>query len=587
MVGVARGDGRSGAKESLMRMQPLVIGHHYMASAGQYLATEAAHEILRAGGNAIDAGVAGGIALGVVHSDQVQFAGVAPMLIRLADRGETVSIAGLGWWPTALNVAAFIRDHNGTIPMGIQRTVVPAAPDAWILALQRYGTMSFGEVAAAAIRYARDGFAVHAVMATFLQDKVEDYRRWPQNTAIWHRNGAPLREGDRLVQEDLGRTIQFMADQEKAASGRGREAGLAAARDAFYRGDIARTIVTYHQENGGLLTMADLADYRSEVEVPLRTAFKGTDVLSCGPWCQGPVLLQMLSLLNEVDLKALGHNSRDYVHLLAEVMNLCFADRERYYGDPRFVDVPMSTLLSRAYAQARLKTIRSDRAFGEMPPPGAVPGHGAGRTKAASVAVGAPGLPGDTSYVCVVDAQGNAFSATPSDVSWEGPVIPGLGICPSSRGSQSWADPSHASVLAPGKRPRLTPNPAMAMRKGELLMPFGSPGGDLQPQGMLQALLNHLVFGMDIQQAVEAPRFITRNFPDSFEPHTYYPGRLDLEQAIGGSTVDALAAIGHQVNQLPDLSLRTASVCAVAADLKGGTLYGAADPRRTGRAMGW
>ncbi len=562
-----------------MRMQPMVIGHHYMASAGQYLATEAAHAILRAGGNAIDAGVAGGIALGVVHSDQVQFSGVAPMLIYLADRDETVSIAGLGWWPKALNIEKFIRDHNGTIPMGLLRTVVPAAPDAWILALQRYGTMSFGEVAEAAIRYARDGFAVHTVMATFLQDKVEDYRRWPQNTAIYHRDGAPLGEGDRLVQADLGRTIQFMVDQEKAAAGRGRDAGLAAARDAFYRGDIAQTIARYHRENGGLLTAEDLAEYRSEIEKPLRYSFKGTDVLSCGPWCQGPVLLQMLAMLNEVDLSALGHNSKEYVHLLAEVMNLCFADRERYYGDPRFVDVPMETLLSRAYAQDRLRTIRSDRAFGEMPPPGDVAGHVAGRAGSPSVAVGQPGLPGDTSYVCVVDQAGNGFSATPSDVSWEGPVIPGLGLCPSSRGSQSWGDPSHASVAAPGKRPRLTPNPSMAMRKGEFLMPFGSPGGDLQPQGMLQALVNHLVFGMDIQQAVEAPRFITRNFPDT--------GRVDLEQSIGRPTGDALEAIGHKVNWLPDLSLKTASVCAVSADLRSGKLYGAADPRRTGRAMGW
>jgi len=570
-----------------MRMQPMVIGHHYMASAGQYLATEAAHAILRAGGNAIDAGVAGGIALGVVHSDQVQFSGVAPMLIYLADRDETVSIAGLGWWPRALNVEKFIRDHNGTIPMGILRTVVPAAPDAWILALQRYGTMSFGDVAASAIRYARDGFAVHTVMATFLQDKIDDYRRWPQNTAIYHRDGAPLGEGDRLVQADLGRTIQFMVDQENAAAGRGRDAGLAAARDAFYRGDIAQTIAKYHRDNGGLLMEEDLAEYRSEVEKPLRYTFKGTDVLSCGPWCQGPVLLQMLSMLNEVDLKALGHNSKAYIHLLAEVMNLCFADREHYYGDPRFVDVPMETLLSRGYAQERLKTIRNDRAFGEMPPPGSVAGPIAGRTRTPSVAVGEPGLPGDTSYVCVVDSAGNAFSATPSDVSWEGPVIPGLGLCPSSRGSQSWGDPAHASVAAPGKRPRLTPNPSMAMRKGEFLMPFGSPGGDLQPQGMLQALVNHLVFGMDIQQAVEAPRFITRNFPDSFEPHTYYPGRVDLEQAIGQSTGDALGAIGHKVNWLPDLSLKTASVCAVSADLRSGKLYGAADPRRTGRAMGW
>lgn len=570
-----------------MRMQPMVIGHHYMASAGQYLATEAAHAILRAGGNAIDAGVAGGIALGVVHSDQVQFSGVAPMLIYLADRDETVSIAGLGGWPKALNAETFIRDHNGTIPMGLLRTVVPAAPDAWILALQRYGTMSFGEVAEAAIRYARDGFAVHTVMATFLQEKVEDYRRWPQNTAIYHRDGEPLREGDRLVQTDLSRTIQFMVDQEKAASTNGRDAGLIAARDAFYRGDIAQTIAKYHRENGGLLTMEDLAEYHSEIEKPLRYAFKGTDVMSCGPWCQGPILLQMLAMLNEVDLKALGHNSKEYIHLLAEVMNLCFADREKYYGDPRFVDVPIETLLTRAYAHDRLQMISKDRAFGVMPPAGHIEGHHGGRAIGASVSAGEPGLPGDTSYVCVVDSKGNAFSATPSDVSWEGPVIPGLGLCPSSRGSQSWGDPNHASVFAPGKRPRLTPNPAMAMRKGEFLMPFGSPGGDLQPQGMLQALLNHLVFGMDIQEAVEAPRFVTRNFPDSFEPHTYYPGRLDLEDAIGKPIGDALAAIGHKINWAPNLSLKTASVCAVSADLKNGRLYGAADPRRTGRAMGW
>jgi gamma-glutamyltranspeptidase/glutathione hydrolase len=572
-----------------MRMQPMVLGHHYMASAGQYLATEAAHAILRAGGNAIDAGVAAGIALGVVHSDQVQFSGVAPMLIYIAERDEVVSIAGLGWWPKALRLETFIRDHNGTIPMGIQRTVVPAAPDAWILALQRYGTMSFGEVASAAIRYARDGFPVHTVMATFLKDKVEDYRRWPENTAIYHRDGEPLGEGDRLVQADLGRTIQFMADQEKAVSAKGRDVGLAAARDAFYRGDIAATIVKYHRENGGLMTAEDLAEYHSEIERPLRYTFKGTDVLSCRPWCQGPVLLQMLSMLDGVDLAALGHNSRDYVHLVAEVMNLCFADRERYYGDPRFVDVPIETLLSHAYAQERLASIARDRAFGEMPPAGRIDGMGAGDSARAPRAssFGEPALPGDTSYACVIDSAGNAFSATPSDVSWEGPVIPGLGLCPSSRGSQSWADPHHTSVAAPGKRPRLTPNPAMAMRKGEFLMPFGSPGGDTQPQGMLQVLINHLVFGMDLQESVEAPRFITRNFPDSFEPHTYYPGRLDLEQSIGAETGAALGAMGHRVNWVPDLSLKAASVCAVAADLKQGRLYGAADPRRTGRAMGW
>jgi gamma-glutamyltranspeptidase/glutathione hydrolase len=570
-----------------MRMQPMVIGHRYMASAGQYLATQAAHAILEAGGNAIDAGVAAGISLGVVHSDQVQFSGVAPMLIYLAEHDEVVSIAGLGGWPKALKLENLMREHNGRIPMGLQRTVVPAAPDAWILALQRYGTMSFGDVASFAIRYARDGFAVHTVMATFLADKVEDYRRWPTNTAIYHKGGEPLREGDLLVQADLARTIQYMVDQEKAVVEKGRDAGLKAARDAFYRGDIAATIVKYHKDNGGLLSSDDLADYKSEVERPLRYNFKGTDVYSCGPWCQGPILLQMLSMLNGIDLDAIGYNSKEYVHLVTEVMNLCFADRERYYGDPRFVDVPMQTLLSDAYVAGRLKQINKDHAFGEMAPHGEIDGWTNAPRAAATIGVGEPGLPGDTSYASVVDAAGNAFSATPSDVSWESPVIPGLGLCPSSRGSQSWADPSHTSCAAPGKRPRLTPNPSLAMRKGEFLMTFGAPGGDTQPQGMLQVFLNHVVFGMDIQEAIDAPRFITRNFPDSFEPHTYYPGRLDIEPGVGKETGDALSAMGHRVNWLPELSIKTAGVCAISANKKSGQLHGGADPRRTGRAMGW
>lgn len=570
-----------------MRLQPMIIGHRYMVSSGQYLATQAAHAILEAGGNAIDAGVAAGIALGVVHSDQVQFSGVAPMLIYIAERDEVVSIAGLGGWPKSLNLEKLIRDHNGCIPLGVQRTVVPAAPDAWILALQRYGTMSFGDVASFAIRYAREGFAVHAVMAAFLADKVEDYRRWSANTAIFHKHGEPLREGDLLVQADLARTIQYMVDQEKAAAGKGRHAGLMAARDAFYRGDIASTIVKYHREHDGLLTAHDLADYSSEIERPLRYTFKGTDVYSCGPWCQGPVLLQMLSMLNGIDLNAIGHNSLQYVHLVTEVMNLCFADRDRYYGDPRFVDVPMKTLLSDGYVARRLKEIEREHAFGRMAPHGEIEGWTNAPGPAESFGGGEPPLPGDTSYACVVDAAGNAFSATPSDVSWESPVIPGLGLVPSARGSQSWADPNHTSCAAPGKRPRLTPNPSLAMREGELVMTFGAPGGDLQPQGMLQVFLNHVVFGMDIQEAIEAPRFVTRNFPDSFEPHSYYPGRLDLEFGVGNEKDEALRAMGHQVSWLPDLSLKTAGVCAISADKKSGQLRGGADPRRTGRAMGW
>jgi gamma-glutamyltranspeptidase/glutathione hydrolase len=567
----------------------MITGARHMISAGHYLAAEAGAAVLEAGGNVVDAGVAAGIALGVVHSDQVQCSGVAPMVIHLADRDETVTIAGLGGWPRAARLDTFVEQHGGAIPVGLLRTVVPAAPDAWILALERYGTLGFGDVAAAAIRYAREGFTMHPVMAHYIDRNADGYRRWPASAAIWLPGGRPPREGELFVQADLARSLQFMADEERAASRHGRAAGLRAARDAFYRGDLAAAMVRYHRDNGGWLTADDLASYRSEIAPPVRTSFGGMEVLTCGPWCQGPVLLQMLSVLDGADLKALGHNTPAYVHLVTEAMKLCFADRERYYGDPRFVAVPMDALLAPAYAGERRRLI-GERAWPEMPPAGHVAGFGAPAAvsrAAAPVAGGVADLDGDTSYVCVVDRRGNAFSATPSDVSWESPVIPGLGFCPSSRGSQSWAVPGHPSCVAPGKRPRLTPNPALARRGRDWVMPFGAPGGDLQPQGMLQVLLNHTVFGMSIQEAVEAPRFVTHSFPGSFEPHPYHPGRLDLERSIGEATGEALAARGHRVQWLPELSIGTAGVCAISADLEKGILHGGADPRRAARAIGW
>jgi gamma-glutamyltranspeptidase/glutathione hydrolase len=216
-----------------------------------------------------------------------------------------------------------------------------------------------------------------------------------------------------------------------------------------------------------------------------------------------------------------------------------------------------------------------------------VPGFDAQPHRSPTLAEGTPVLPGDTSYVCVADAKGNVMSATPSDSSWDGPMIPGLGFVPSTRGSQSWAVRDHASAVAPGKRPRLTPNPALARRGTRWFMPFGAPGGDLQPQAMMQVFLNHTVFGMNVQEAIDAPRFVSHSFPGSFEPHPYYPGRLDVERGVGAATGDALAARGHRVEWLPDISIGTAGVCAIVADREAGILYGGADPRRAARAMGW
>src|SRR5215471_14068458 len=352
--------------------RPTIAVTQHAISAGHYLAATAGFEILQAGGNAIDAGCAAGIALGVLQSDLVDVAGVAPIMIYLAEKQEVVTIAGLGPWPQALDPELFQREHGGRIPKGVLRTVVPAAPDAWITALRRWGTMRFGEVAAAAIRLARDGFPMYPLMAESLERHAADHRLWPSSAAIFLPNGRPPEAGELFRQTDLAGSLQYMADEERVAAGRGRVAGLEAARDAFYRGDIAKKIVAFMNEEGGLLSAEDLAEYRSPVGPPERRRFGDLEVFTCGAWCQGPVLLQTLALLEGVDLAALGHNSADYIHQLAEALKLAFADREAYYGDPAMVEVPLATLISGEYATERRKLISPDRALPEMPPPGQV-----------------------------------------------------------------------------------------------------------------------------------------------------------------------------------------------------------------------
>ena len=558
-----------------------------MISAGHFGAAHAGFCILEAGGNAVDAGVAAGICLGVLQTDIVNFAGVAPIMLWLADRREIVNIDGLGVWPRAANAEVFRSQYGGRMPPGLLRAVVPAAPDAWITVLERYGTMSFGDVARAAIRFARDGFPMHTLMASYIADHADAYRRWPSNAAVYLPGGEPPRVNDIFVQADLARTLQYMADEEQAHAGQGRLAGLAAARAAFYQGDIAHAIARYHGENGGWLTTQDLAEFRVRFETPVQTRFRDLDVYACGPWCQGPVVLETLNILAGLDLAALGHNSPAYIHALAEALKLAFADRHRYYGDPRFVDVPIAQLLSMEFAAERRRRIDMQRAFPGMPPAGVVEGCAATPGKLPAATAGDPAPPADTSYVCVIDRHGNAFSATPSDESSDMPIIPGTGLAPSSRGSQSWIDADHPACLAPGKRPRLTPSPGLVMKDGRVFMPYGSPGNDIQPQAMVQALLNIAVFGMDPQSAVEAPRCGTYSYPGSSEPHAYHPRRLNLDGRFPRATGDDLAARGHEVAWWPDLEWRAGAVCAIVRDPQTGVLSAGADPRRPAYALGW
>jgi gamma-glutamyltranspeptidase / glutathione hydrolase len=567
--------------------RPALTGTRHMISAGHHAASHAGFLILEAGGNAVDAGVAAGIALGVLQTDRVNFAGVAPMIIYLAERREVVTIDGLGTWPKAASIEVFNEQYGGKMPPGILRTVIPAAPYAWITALEKYGTMSFGDVASAAIRLARDGFPMHWLMAEWIADNIEGYRRWPESAAVFLPNGNAPVVGEIFKQPDLARSLQYMADEEAAQAGKGRLAGLRAARDAFYVGDIAATIARYHRDNGGWVTAADLADYKVSFEPPVSTRFGDIDLFACGPWCQGPLLPQALNIVSGFDLRALGHNSPDYIHVVTEALKLCYADRHRYIGDPKFIDVPIDTLLSARYADERRKLIDRATASPGMPAAGTI-GDERDVEQTMPNATRREVTPEvDTSYVCVVDEDGNAFSATPSDASQATPLIPGIGLCPSSRGSQSWCDPQHPAALAPGKRPRLTPSPAMALRGGKAYMPFGSPGNDVQPQAMLQVFLNIHVFDMDVQSAVEAPRFATYSYPASSEPHAYTPGRLNVENRVAQATGDELARRGHNITWWPDKDWHAGAVSLIRVNPDTGVLEGGADPRCPTYALGW
>ncbi len=548
------------------------IGTRWAVAAGHSLAAEAGARMLAAGGNAVDAGVAAGFTLGVVHCDMVSVAGVAPILVHLARTGETFEVSGVGPYPRASSREYFMTRHGGQIPAGLPRTVVPAAPDAWCTALERWGTMSFADAIAPALGHARRGFAVSAFSAYQMGANADKYRRWPSSTALYLREGRAYRMGEVLVQRELADTLERMVTAEKRAGG-ARTAGIRAARDEFYRGETAKRIAEFHRANEGPLALADLADFSVEVAPALRTRFGALEVAACGFWCQGPVLLQILNMLDGLDLKALGHNSPAYLHRLVETIKLAFSDRDAYYGDPKFVKVPAERLLSRAFAEER-RALVGERAWKEMPPAG----DAAPRRELLPLAGGSSDAL-DTSYVAVVDAEGNAFSATPSDPNVDSPVVAGVGCVVSPRGSQGWLDPSHASVVAPGKRPRLTPAPAMVLQDGKALMPFGTPGGDVQQQAMLQVLLNVTVFGMPLQEAIEAPRVASRSFPDSFWPHTYSPGKLEAERRLSKDTRDALAGLGHTMGDWPDWEWRAGSVCAVKVGPEG-TRWGGADPRR-------
>ncbi len=571
--------------------RPAITGSHFVAVSGHYLATMAAVRMLEMGGNAIDAGVAAGICINVVHPDMTNIGGVAPIMLYSARENALFTVSGLGTWPANVSREYFVNECGGKIPGGVLHCVMPAAIDSWLTALKRFGTLSFAEVVAPAIALAEEGFPAYNFMCENIAVDAARIAQWPSNAEIFLPGGRTPRVGERFVQRDLGRMLRMLVEAEDGARHQGREAAIQAARDRFYTGDIAERIATFFAEEGGFLTLDDLRNFSVDVEEPVSVNYRGYNVYSCRPWCQGPVAPQTLAILEGYDIASLGHNSADTLHLITESLKASFADRERYYGDPKFVDVPIDGLLNKEYAASWRDRISMDHATPGMPEPGD-PWRFESRDGRAMGAFQSPRafqatVPPDTSYVCVVDEQGNAFSATPSDGVTNTPIIPGLGFIVSGRGGQSWLDPEHPSAIAPGKRPRLTPGPGMIMKDGKVFAPYGTPGNDVQPQAMVQFVVDIVDFGMDPQAAVEAPRVATFSYPRSSHPHPYSPGLLNAESRIPKEVLAELERRGHTVEAWPEWEPRAGSLCAIITDHERGMRTGGADPRRLAYAIGW
>ncbi|WP_260348136.1 gamma-glutamyltransferase family protein [Alloyangia mangrovi] len=548
------------------------MSENWAVATGHPTATRAAERLLRAGGNAVDAGVAAGLTLGVVQPDLVSVAGVAPIIMFDATSGRVTSQDGVGGWPAAADVEALHRAHGDHVPEGILRTVIPAAPASWIRALSEKGTMRFADIAEEALEAAREGFEVYPLFAEFVASRQEKYARFPSTAEIFLPGGRPPVVGERFVQRDLAWTLEQMIAAEAACPG-DRRAGLAAARAAFYEGPIAERIVAFHAANGGLLTAADLAGYEVREEPTLPVSFRGAEVHCCGAWCQGISMAETLAMIEAAGPGAATRDGALDLHLLIEVLKRVFADREAFITDPDHMEIRPEELLAPEFL--------ADRLAGIGPQSDPLPAPGTPTPPSGAPAVFHIGC-ADTSHVSVIDGAGNIFSATPSDPSYDTLVIPGTGLSVSSRGSQSRAIPGHLNALAPGKRPRLTPNPILALKDGKPWLAMGTPGGDVQVQAMVQVLLNMLDLGMAPAQAVRAPRVATYAFPGSFAPHDVFPNKVLFESDLEPSQIADLAARGHDLEAWPQETWMAGGICIALRSAEGAIAV--ADTRRAGTA---
>jgi len=583
---------------------PEVMGRDVMIATEHYLSASAGARIFARGGNAIDAAVAATFVEGVVNPHMHTIGGEAPMLIYVARERRVVAINGNMTAPARATIEHYRKDGLDLVPgEGLLAAGVPAAFDALASVLREFGTMTLDQVTEPVRRLCEDGLPMHPGLsghgetpedlsgligvASILSNEHKFREKWPTSAALYMPHGKVPEPGDIIKNPALANFFGRLVEAEAGARNRGREAAIDAARDRFYRGDIAREIVRWSEANGGLLQESDLANFTTKFEPPLSIDYHGVTVHKCQPWSQGPVFLQQLRLLEGFDLRALGHNSTDYIHTLVEAAKLAFADREAYYGDPDFTDVPVDGLLSSRYADLRRGLIDPSRASTELRAGDPIKMRALSESSIHPQSWG-PG----TIHVTAADGNGNMVACTASG-GWipSSPVIDSLGFPMGTRVQTFYLDPKHANALQPKKRPRTTLTPSVATRNGEPFLSFGTPGGDQQDQWTLQFFLNLVDFGMGVQEAIEAPRFSTAHFPSSFHPHSARPGVLRIENRIDSTICSELAARGHQVEVRP--AWCEGHVLGIRFDPSKRLLHGGADPRgqlavvMAAQAIGW
>lgn len=564
--------------------RPMATGSEYAVVAGTPWAAEAMRDVLEAGGNAADAAIAGLLALNVTFGEAASFPGVAPLLHRDGETGEVRSYTGAGTAPAAATLERF-RDRGwDEVPeMDVWAQLLPASPDVLVALLQEHGTMSFAELAAPAIELARTGFPVHEVMAYNLDfslvERIGFQVLMPYNAEVYTKGEwwRPIHVGDRFKRPDLADTLEALGEAETAAveAGGDRRAGLQAVRDHFYTGPLADEIVELADDEDGLITAEDLAGYAGEWEEPIETDFLGHTVRTNQTWNQGIVVPMVLEILEDIDLEAMGWGSEEYVHTVLQAIDLAMADREAHVGDPAYVDVPVEELLSPEHATER-RALMGETSYDGMPDAGEV-------ATASRPHEPDPLLGKDTTHLAVVDRTGDSVTLTPSDFPLT-PMVPGTGMNLGNRMTQFSLDPDSPNRLEPGKRPRITPHAVMVDEADGGQISLGTPGGDVQAQTNVQVLLNILVWGMDLQEAVEAPRFMSLNFPSSFTPHVTEPHAVKLEAPLYDELHESLEDRGYEVERVDRWDHVLGGV-GIVRRLPGGRVQAGADPHESTTAF--